>query len=82
VDTKARLREQRKKNRRGAFFGLGLGVGFVLGYLSGGSAPEGLTPYWASLIVAFGLGGLCVLLYWWLADHRRKPLQEESTSQS
>lgn len=45
MDTKARLKEERKKNRRGAFFGLGLGVGFGLGYFCGGSAPEGLTPY-------------------------------------
>jgi uncharacterized membrane protein YedE/YeeE len=82
MDTKARLKEGRKKNRQGAFFGLGLVVGFGLGYFCGGSAPEGLTPYWASLVIAFGLGGLCVLLYWWMDDYRRKPSQKEPTSQS
>jgi hypothetical protein len=56
VDTRARLKEERKRNRHGAFFGLGLGVGFGLGYFCSGLAPEGLTPYRASLVVAFGLG--------------------------
>jgi len=77
MDTRARLREQRKKGwlSHGTFFGLGLGTGcgFAISTCAGTS---GFWPVWAVAFVAYGLGALTVLVYWWLADLRWKPSQE------
>lgn len=74
MDTRARLREQRKKGWRdpAVFFGLGLGAAGGVGF-STCAGTSGFWPVWAAVLVAYGLGGLSVLVYWWLADLRRKP---------
>lgn len=75
MDTRARLREQRKKGWRGpsAFFGLGFGVGGGLGFSTCAGVSDGFWPVWATALVAYGLGGLIVLVYRWLATGRDRP---------
>jgi hypothetical protein len=84
MDTRARLREQRKKGWRdpAVFFGLGFGVGFVLNLSIRAGTPEGFWPVWAIALIAYGFGGLTALVYWWLTDLRRKPSQTEPSRQS
>ncbi len=83
MDTRARLREQRKKGwlGPGAFFGLGLGTGYGFA-ISTCAGTSGFWPVWATAVVAYCLGGLTTLVYWWLADLRRKPSPKESSTES
>jgi hypothetical protein len=70
MDTKARLRDERKKHKSATYFVTGLVLGLLLGVVAATSSSGGglaMTPQWAYLLVAFGLGGVAVLAYWWLA---------------
>ncbi len=82
MDTRERLREQRKKGwlSHGTFFGLSFGSGLWLGFSTCAGTSAGLGPVWAAVLVAYGLGGLSVLVYWWLADLRRKPSDKQPTT--
>ncbi|MFQ6008105.1 MAG: hypothetical protein ACE5K8_04050 [Candidatus Zixiibacteriota bacterium] len=83
VDTRARLREQRKRGWRdpAVFFGLGLGAGCATSF-SVYAGTSGFWSIWATAVIAYGLGGLTILVYWWLADLRRKPSPKEPNRQS
>lgn len=53
-------------------FGLGLGIGAVLGFGSHKVCGGEFGPNWFYFIIAYVLGGLTVLLYWHITDLRRK----------
>ncbi|MEW5995067.1 MAG: hypothetical protein AB1744_11830 [Candidatus Zixiibacteriota bacterium] len=76
MDTHARLREQRKRGWRhpATFFGLGFGlaVGLSLSLLLSSRTEDSFGPYLAAVLISYGLGGLTILIYWWLSDRRQE----------
>ena len=76
MNTRERLREQRKKSwlSFGAFYGLGLGTGFGLN-MSTWAAVSDFWPVWGAVLVSFALGGLTAIIYWSLTG-QKKMLQE------
>jgi hypothetical protein len=84
VDTRTRLKEQRNIAWRGhgSIFGLGLVLGLLIGYGSSAVSPRGFAPNWAYFLLAYVLGMLSVVLFWWLAGLRREPPQDRSTDKA
>jgi|GEM_PF-7046366 len=74
MDTREKLREQKKSLRKrfGSVFGLGLGLGIVMGFGSYEVSGGGFAPDWFYFLVAYVLGGLTVLLYWRLTGLKKK----------
>ncbi len=73
MDTRERLRQQRKKGTGPLISGMttGLVIGWGLGFLSRSGGCEGMTPHFVYTLIAFGLGGIALSVIQYLV--RKNP---------
>lgn len=78
LDTRERLRKQRKSDLKhiSSVFGLGMGLGLALGFGLLKVNSISLTPNWFYFLAAYTLGGVTVLLFWHITSLRKKSSEE------
>ena len=72
------MAKKAERTNSGALVGVGIAIGFGVGFTGSMANGRPLTPDWAWSLIAFGLGGWAVLAVQWAMGRDKKTDQAAS----